>query len=287
MTEKTPRYDEGGAAERPAPRKSFVLRMSPELHAELRRWAEARRPVVSLETTFVLVAVTLASTMLSGAVGMGGGTLLVAAMANLLPPGAVVPVHGVVQLCSNSSRGLLLLRHVVWSLFLLYIPLQLIGVAVATQLYRGEQLTWFRPAIGFFVLAWLAWDRWRPKHLEVGRGVFALAGFGGGVLTILVGVTGPYLAAFFLRRDLEKEQVVATKAAIQTVGHLAKIPAFLSLGFDYTGQLPAIAPLVVAALLGTWLGTRWLRSATPRAFGLGFRVVLGLLALKLIAPVFV
>ena len=54
MTEKTPRYDEGGAAERPAPRKSFVLRMSPELHAELRRWADAEMRSLNAHIEFLL-----------------------------------------------------------------------------------------------------------------------------------------------------------------------------------------------------------------------------------------
>lgn len=230
----------------------------------------------------VLTLVVLAAATVSGAVGIGGGTILVAAMAWMLPPAHVVPLHGVLQTLSNSSRGLLLWRHVQWRLIALYVPLQLVGVVAATLVYRGTTLEWFRPAIGAFVLAAVAWDLVRPARLEVPRVVFALAGFGGGLLTILVGVTGPYLAAFFLRDDLEKEQVVATKAAIQTIGHCAKIPAFVALGFDYGEHLALLAPLTAAAIAGTWVGTRLLERLPQTWFRRGFRVVLVALGSRLL-----
>jgi uncharacterized membrane protein YfcA len=214
---------------------------------------------------------------------MGGGTILAAAMATLLPARAVVPIHGVIQVCSNSSRGLLLLRHVEWRILGLYVPLQLLGVWIAIEwFWRGESLGWFRPTLGAFVLVSIAWSRLKPKRIAVPRSIFALAGLGGGVLTVLVGVTGPWVSAFFLRDDLTKEQIVATKAAIQTVGHLAKIPAFLSVGFVYRDHADLLIPMVLASLLGTWLGTRLLGRMRTAQFRLAFEGVLGLLGLRLL-----
>jgi uncharacterized protein len=230
----------------------------------------------------LLSAATIIAAAVSGMMGMGGGTILVAVMATILPPLKVVPLHGVVQLCSNSARGLLLWRNIVWRLFLLYLPGKAVGVLVARELYAGDGQPWFRPAIGTFVLAFLVWDRVRPKRLQVPRWLFALAGVGGGILTIVVGVSGPYLSAFFLRDDLTKEQVVATKASIQIVGHLAKIPIFVSLGFSYRESFPLLLPLLAASILGTWMGTRLLRGMRPAHFNVAFRALLLLLALRLI-----
>lgn len=236
-----------------------------------------------MDTALTLVGVTLIATMVSGAVGMGGGTILAAVMATLLPARSVVPLHGIIQLCSNSSRGLLLWRHIDWKLLALYLPLQLVGVYVAIEwLWRGETFSWFRPTLGAFVLASILWTRLKPKRLEMPRWVFALAGFGGGLLTVLVGVTGPWLSAFFLRDDLTKEQIVGTKAAIQTIGHLVKIPAFISVGFAYREHFGILLPMILASLLGTWLGTRLLGRMKTRQFRLGFEIVLGLLGLKLV-----
>jgi uncharacterized membrane protein YfcA len=235
-----------------------------------------------LAALWTLVPATLLAATISGVMGMGGGTLLVAIMASFLRPLAVVPIHGVVQLCSNSARGLLLWRHVVWRLFLLYLPGKIVGILIAREFYVGQSQPWFRPAIGAFVLAFLLWDRFRPPSLHVPRWLFAVAGVGGGFLTIVVGVSGPYLSAFFLGGDLRKEEIVATKASIQIVGHLAKVPVFLSLGFSYRESLPLLLPLLAASLVGSWVGTRLLRGMRPAHFDGAFRVILLLLAMRLI-----
>ena len=60
----------------------------------------------------ILTAASFLTAMVSGFVGMAGGVTLFAAMTLFLPFQTIVPVHGVVQLISNSSRTLILLKHV-------------------------------------------------------------------------------------------------------------------------------------------------------------------------------
>lgn len=54
-----------------------------------------------------------------------------------------------------------------------------------------------------------------------------------GSLGILAGAVDPLLAAFFLRDDLTKEEVVANKSMMQLITHLTKVPAFIFLGFSF------------------------------------------------------
>lgn len=240
-----------------------------------------------LKTLWVLIPAVLATATLSGIIGMGGGVILLAVMAAILPAPLVVPLHGVVQLVSNSTRTLRLLGDVNWRIVALYVPTLVVGVFLGLQLYSGERMEWFRPMIGFFLLAFLAWDRFRPKKIDAPLWVFAPAGLVGGVLAILVGATGPFLAAFFLRDDLKPREIVATKAAVQTVSHILKIPAFLSVGFDYGSRAPILAPLVGAAILGTLAGTWLLHRMETRLFRAIFRWVLALLAIRLVMELFV
>jgi uncharacterized protein len=230
----------------------------------------------------ILLPGAFVAAAISGLIGMGGGAFLLALMAMILDPMLVVPVHGVVQLTSNFTRSLRLWRNVRWSIALLYCPTMVVGAWLGLQLYRGAGMPWFKPAIGGFILASLAWQRFRPKRLEMPMWVFAPAGIGGGFLTIVVGAAGPYLAAFFLRDDLDRKEIVATKAAIQSFGHLLKIPAFLSIGFDYGANLSLIVPLVLAVIAGTFVGTHLLHRVSERVFQAAFRWVLGLLAVRLL-----
>jgi uncharacterized membrane protein YfcA len=235
----------------------------------------------------ILIPVALLTSTISGAIGMGGGVALLAVMASILAPGVVIPVHGVVQVVSNSSRTLILLRRVQWRIFFLYLPAQLVGIVIGISIYQGSPMTWLKPAIGTFVLVYLLWDRFKPKRLQLPLLIFAPAGLIGGLLTILVGATGPFLAAFFLRDDIDREQIVATKAVIQTVGHLAKVPAFLSVGFPYAQHIDLILPLLVCAVAGTWIGTRLLKRMDQRVFGIGFRLALAVLGIRLAADVWI
>ena len=235
----------------------------------------------------ILIPVALLASIISGAIGMGGGVALLAVMASILDPGVVIPIHGVVQVVSNSSRTLILLRQVRWRIFFLYLPAQLVGIVIAISIYRGSPMTWLKPAIGGFVLAYLLWDRYKPKRLQFPILIFAPAGLIGGLLTIFVGATGPFLAAFFLRDDIDREQIVATKAMIQTVGHLAKIPAFLAIGFSYGQHVDLILPLLVCAVAGTWIGTRLLKRMDQRIFGVGFRTALAILGIRLVADLWI
>jgi len=231
----------------------------------------------------LLVPTVLVSTIISGIIGMGGGVTLVAVMAALLEPAVVVPIHGVVQMVSNSTRALALWKSVVWSVLLLYTPTLLVGAWIGICFYRGAGMPWFRPLIGAFVLAFLVWDRVKPRRLALPRWIFVPAGLAGGIITILIGASGPYLAAFFLRDDMDREEIVATKAAIQTVGHVIKIPAFMSVGFVYGEHLGLILPLLACAVIGTFIGTRILKRMGERIFQVAFRVFLAALAVRLIA----
>lgn len=231
---------------------------------------------------WILVPSAVFAAAVSGTIGMGGGAILIALMATLLDPMIVVPVHGVVQLTSNLTRSLALLRRVSWKIAAFYCPTMIIGVWIGLQLYRGADAPWFKPAIGGFVLASLVWKRVKPKRLRIPQWVFTPAGLGGGFLTITVGAAGPYLAAFFLRDDLDRKEIVATKAMIQSFGHLLKIPAFLSIGFDYGEHLDLLLPLLGAVILGTFVGTRLLHRMSEHVFQWMFQGVLTLLGIRLV-----
>jgi uncharacterized membrane protein YfcA len=233
-------------------------------------------------TMLLLTLVALASSALSGLAGLGGGLVLLAAMASVLPPAQVVPLHGVVQLVSNGTRGLRLLRHLRWGFALPYAPGLVLGVWLGSRVYAGSDLSWLRPVVGGFVLVFLVWERLRPKRLLLRRWVFLPAGVVIGCATMLVGATGPLLATLFLRDDLEPREVVATQAGLQLMGHALKLPAFLALGFPYLEHLRLLAPLSLAAVAGTLAGTWLLGRVDGRVFRLVFRVVLALLALRLL-----
>jgi len=229
-----------------------------------------------------LTGATFVTAAFSAVVGMGGGVTLLAVMAALLPPAIVVPVHGVVQLTSNTTRTLLLLRRVRWSIFAYYVGPAMIGVFLGARFYVGGSLPWFRPAVGVFILLYLATLQRKPRLGRLPEWSFAPLGLAVGSFASLIGATGPLIAPFFLRDDLGQEEVVGTKAAVQIATHATKIPAFFLLGFDYGAYFGLIVPLALAAVIGTYVGRRLLSRLPLAAFRRLFVAVLFLISLNLI-----
>jgi uncharacterized membrane protein YfcA len=236
-------------------------------------------------TALLLAALTFAAyatATLSAVLGMGGGIVLIGVLTAALPVAMVVPVHGVVQLVSNSTRTIVFLRHVRWSIFWVFSPFLLLGVGAATLLYTGSKLPGFKPLIGLFILSFLLWRRFKPTLRTPPLWVYGPLGVASGFLTMFVGATGPFIAPFFLRDDLDKEEVIATKAICQMGGHALKIPAFLYIGFDYLGEATLLGWMVAAVVLGTLTGKKLLHHLEPKWFERLFLALLTVLALHLI-----
>jgi uncharacterized membrane protein YfcA len=230
----------------------------------------------------ILTVAAWATATFSAIVGMGGGVTLLAVMAILLPAALVVPIHGIVQLSSNFTRTIVFLPHVRWRFFYAFAPGLLVGIGAATAAWRGVEFTWFKPAIGGFLVLFLV-TRGRIGSLRAPPlWIYTPLGVATGFLSLFVGATGPFLAPFFLRDDFKKEEVIATKAVCQSLTHLLKIPAFIALGFDYLEHGALLGVLVVMVILGTFTGKWLLRSLDERTFERLFVAVLALLAANLV-----
>ncbi|MBT3334540.1 MAG: sulfite exporter TauE/SafE family protein, partial [Rhodospirillaceae bacterium] len=60
----------------------------------------------------LLLGISAFTSLISAAFGLGGGLVLLAVMATVMPAAALVPVHGVVQIGSNFGRATVMVRHI-------------------------------------------------------------------------------------------------------------------------------------------------------------------------------
>ena len=234
----------------------------------------------------VLGVAALLTSILSAVVGMAGGITLLAVMLLFLEPLVAIPLHGVIQLVSNGSRSWIQRSHVdrgiVWRYALPLLPMGFVGLALAEALPPAAT----RALIGAFVLL----ATWAPGVLLLGSHPeraersrrFLLLGSVVGVINMTVGATGPLIAPFFLNLGLSRQALVGTKAACQTLGHLAKVLVFGIAGFAFLPFLPLLALLAGLVVLGTWLGSRLLDRVSEQTFVRLYRGVLTLIALRLL-----
>ena len=234
----------------------------------------------------VLTAAAVATSVLSAIVGMAGGMVLLAVMLLFYDPLLAIPLHGVVQLVSNTSRTFIQRRHVDWSIVSRYALLLLPTGYLGYLLLRSLPPDLARATIGAFVLvatwapAWLLIGT-HPERLERDRRFLVLGGVVG-LLNTTVGATGPLLAPFFLNLGLDRRALIGTKAACQSLGHLVKLVIFGSMGFAFADFAAPLALLCAAVVGGTWAGSQILGRVGETFFLRFYKTVLTLVALRLL-----
>jgi uncharacterized membrane protein YfcA len=214
----------------------------------------------------VLVAVLLTAT-LSGVLGMAGGLLLMGVLLLVLPTAVAFVVHGLLQLVANGWRAVLHRRHVQWRVIGWYAVGSVAAAALLGVLswVPAKAVTYLAlglvPGLVWLPRRWLALDVTLPPH-AVAAGVLVTG------VNLVAGVSGPLLDVFFVRAELGRHAVVATKAATQALAHLAKVAVYgAALSASGTG-VPWLVVLlgVPLSVLGTALGGRLLDRMTDAAF---------------------
>lgn len=234
-----------------------------------------------------LLLVVLITSTISGVFGMAGGLMLMGALALVLPVNAAMVTHGAVQIVSNGWRGILHRRHIAWRIVALYGVGSAAAAGVLALVAYAPSKAWVYLLLGLVPgLAWLPKD---IARLDAAKPAHAFA-CGASVtgLNVAAGVAGPLLDIFFVRTELTRHQIVATKAATQVLSHLAKVMFYgapILLAFETDGMPPLWFFIVATplAMLGGVIGGRILDHLTDKSFLSWTRwIVTGLGALYLV-----
>lgn len=228
----------------------------------------------------LLVFASFFTSALTAAFGVGGGVAMLALMGVLMPVSALIPVHGAVQLGSNTGRAWHQRANIRWPL----VGPFLIG-AVAGSVAGGYAVTGIPDAalkivLGAFIIA-ITWTK-IPGFARLSKAGLVAGGGVLGLVTMALGATGPMVAAFLNQsiRD-DRKAVVASHAALMTVLHALKIFVFGALGFAFRQWVPLVAVMIATGYAGTVWGSKLLDRLPEQQFRFWFRILLTALALDL------
>jgi len=237
---------------------------------------------LSNPTDILLIATSFIGSLISAALGIGGGTLMLAVIAQTLPVAAIIPVHGVVQFGSNLGRALLLIKHVQWTFFFAFTAGALIGALIGGQLVVSLPAQILKPALGAFILYSVWGSKLKPDQMSL-----KALGFGGTIttfLTMFVGATGPFVLSLIRTFGLPPAETVSTNSACILMQHTLKIVVFGLLGFNFYPYASLIAAMLAAGFAGTYLGKMVLVRTAPERFDAVLKLILSALALRLLWP---
>lgn len=230
----------------------------------------------------LLCLVALLAAVLSAVAGVGGGTVLIAALyAAGLSPLVALALHAIVQAVSNGTRAWAYRQDVDWRngglCALCAAPWPFL---VAPWLVNLDADT-LRIVLGGFVLANLLPKPGRVHGLSL-TWRMVIGGCLKGIIGPVVGASGLVLAPFFFAPQWRKEQVVGTLALVQVIGHLVKLAAYSTAGIAILGHWDWALALSLAVIMGTFAGRRVMSRLSQKRFERVFRLVLALLGVQLL-----
>lgn len=227
----------------------------------------------------ILVSV-LTTSILSGIIGMGGGVILMGVLVYLLPISQAMILHGITQMFANGSRSYFHWSHIKWRVLNTYLLGSLLTLSVfffvAIQVEKSifYILLGLLSITGFFI----------PKHLHLNILNRKTAFWCGAAVTgsqLLVGVSGSILDLFYLKSNLNRFEIVATKAVTQTIGHFIKIIFYGYIFYMESAEvsLPIWNYIVVipVAVVGTKLGSNILHRIDDHLFLKFSKILMSLL----------
>jgi len=228
-------------------------------------------------TALFLFAASFVGSFITVAMGMGGGAMLLAVMASLVPPSALIPLHGVVQIGSNVGRAAIMLPHTHWPPVAGFAIGSILGVTVGGLVVIDLPAGVIQIGVGLFII-WSVLQKppaWLIK-------LPALTGVISSFLTMFIGATGAFVAAMLKSLQLDRKAHVATHGVLMSLQHLLKIVVFGLLGFEFGPWLGFMLGMIASGFIGTLIGRRVLLRMNDEIFGKLLTAVLLILAARLI-----
>lgn len=245
-------------------------------------WLDALLPAgVSAGAALILVIASFFTSALTASFGVGGGIAMLALLGVFTPVSVLIPVHGAVQLGSNTGRAWYQRAHVRMDVAKPFMIGSVFGAIAGAFLVVQLPDALMKTVLGIFIIV-IVWtkipgiERLNKAGLAVASSVLAL-------ISMMFGATGPLVSpvlAQFIPND--RKALVATHAACMVVQHGLKILVFGLAGFAFGDWLPMVAAMVATGYLGTRYGSLLLDRMPEESFRKWFRIGLTILALDLV-----
>lgn len=204
---------------------------------------------VSLAGAFVLIVINLLCAFISTALSLGGGLLMLVSLSFFVPPAALVPVHGIIQLGSNFARIFVSLKDLDIKIILPFMGGTLIG-----SYFGANIVDILSPAIGQIGVGLFIMYSLFGKFPKLGKKYIFFGGVASSTMSVIFGASGPLVATLIKNMNFNPLKHVATHGSMMTFQHLFKSFAYFFIGFSFQQYLPLVTVMILVGFLGTYLG---------------------------------
>ena len=215
---------------------------------------------------YLLLAAAACGCFAVGMITAGGAALLLIPIITwLLGAQAVAPVITLCTMSSGLSRIVMMHKSIRWDITRWYLPGALVGAFLGARIFAElvtseDHLRTLRVIIGVFLISTLLQFKLGRKKaaFKTTTPMMAPIGFLVATASGLVGGVGPVLNPFYLNLQVQREEMIATKAFNAFFMHLTKVGTYLSFGALDLRLLGFGLVMGVGAVFGNLLGRNWL-----------------------------
>jgi uncharacterized membrane protein YfcA len=236
-------------------------------------------------TEILLTLCATITSAIAAILGFGGGMLLIAIMPSFLPAAVIIPIHGLVQLVSNSSRVALSIKEVAWHLLPKFLFGSIIGLSIFSTLLLNLPNDYIPLAIGSYILLNL-WSKPFANTMKRFESFYIIGALQTG-LSLIVGATGPLTQNILLKHLQNKDQIIATGAIFMSISHLSKLVVFGIIGFQFFDYSLILILMCIGAIVGSYIGSKARRIINNQMYLTLIKYLLSLLAIKMIATILI
>ena len=235
---------------------------------------------MSVEFIVFFAILSFLTSLLTSIFSVGGGLIMLVALAQSFSPATLIPLHGSIQLANNFSRTLVYREFFQWKLIKNIVISTMFGAVIGIYLFGTlpENLLVMVIAATILFLTWAPLD---SLILSVMKNDW-FCGFISGFAGIFVGANGPLVTAYLRTKNLSPELLVANHGAIMIFQHGIKIVLFASFfNFIILDYFIFILILALTGYAGANLGRRLISKVPFKSFNIILKVLLTLLAFSL------
>lgn len=215
----------------------------------------------------------------------GGASLILIPILNLFLPSSAVPFSLTIGTFTSSvSRIAVFKKHINWKIFFGFVPFSIPAVLFGAYLIKYVNTNYLQLIVAIFLVANLP-QVFKSKISEESeekpypKGVLAIVGFMAGFVSGITGAIGLLFNRFYFKFGLQKEEIVATRAANEVFLHLIKLTVYIVLGL-YSNMALWLGLTIAAATVISSYTVRYilpyLSEHTFRKVGYGAMVVSGI-----------
>ncbi len=217
---------------------------------------------------FVLVTVTLATSVVTLFTGFGVGTVLAPVMAMYFDVKVAVFLAAVVHFFNNASRLYLYREYVDRGVIRRFGVISIVGAFLGSYAQIFIDSARLKAGFGLFLVAY-GLSQFLPAGagLRIPRWLDPVGGFLSGLLGGLIGNQGAIRSLYLLNYRLDKKEFVASAALIAVVIDCTRIPVYV---YTMHGHLAAngllLLTVVASSVAGTALASRVLPQVSAELF---------------------